>query len=301
MARYVTSQRESVASLVGRCDPAPAELWDTAGVREALDMVGAAIVISGPRERRGRSRRAWLRGPRRLLIVGAASLAAGAGVAAAAGLFVPTRTGVHQSGAAVRMGGPGELLNASGTDFRRIALQLSVEIPYPPGYQDWRRWVLPAEDLPPRACAAGEGGGACSVRVSTGALRGWFAMSAFSAWVIDWWHASRAGDTAAAARDARIIAQAPHWDAVRAEDPHPRASMRGDLGSTQSSLFGWMLPFVSAVRAGDISRVDQLLDSNLYGGMFAVFDPGWDKQLHREAHVSRPLSGYVSYLERSGQ
>lgn len=296
MAGYRSSQHESVDSLVGRWDPAPAELWATDGIHDALDQLGAAIVATGRRKTQGRSRRAWLRRPRRLFAVGVTSLFVGGGVAVATGVFVPTRTGLYQKGAAIRMGGPGELLNASGTDFRRVALKLSAGIPYPPGYRSWRRWVLRAEGLTPSRCAAASEARTCSAQASTGALRGWFAMSAFTAWVNDWWHATRAGNSALAARDARIIARAPHWKAVRAEDPRPRASVPGDLGSTQTTLFGWMLPYVPAVRAGDISRVDQLLDSELYGGRFALFDPGCASR--RSCFAS---AGYVSYLERGGR
>jgi hypothetical protein len=266
-----------------------------------LDLICEAIVASGRREIRKASPGRWLTAPRRVVVLVAATVFVGGGVAAATGLFVPTPTGVYQNAAGVRMGGPGELLNTSGTDFRRVALQLSIGIPYPPGYQGWRRWVLPAENLSPAGCSRGSPQGDCSVRVSTGAVRGWFAMSAFTAWVIDWWRAMHAGDTARAARDAQVIAEAPNWDAVRAEDPRPLASMPGDLGSTDTSLFGWILPYVPAIQAGDVSRVDQLLDSDLYGGMFGIFDPGWDRLLHREAHAPRPLAGYVSYLKRSGQ
>jgi hypothetical protein len=67
-------------------------------------------------------------------------------------------------------------------------------------------------------------------------------MSAFCAWVYDWRGATPDGDGARAARAASVIAGAPRWKAVVAEDPHPNPSL-----PPADSLFGWFLPFRSAV------------------------------------------------------
>jgi hypothetical protein len=37
---------------------------------------------------------------------------------------------------------PGEELDPAAPDFQQAALSLSADIPYPAGYDSWRRWVL---------------------------------------------------------------------------------------------------------------------------------------------------------------
>ncbi len=77
------------------------------------------------------------------------------------------------------------------------------------------------------------------------------------------------GRRAAAARDARVISGALDWKAVRAWDPQPSTSVPGDMGTTHPSEFGWMIPFIGAVGAGDLRSVDRLILSTRYGGPFA--------------------------------
>jgi hypothetical protein len=167
------------------------------------------------------------------------------------------------------VGGPGEELNPAAPDFRTVALQVTTDIPFPDGYGSWRELAVVDASDP-------------SGLVSTGALRGWFAASAFCAWVKDWRQSQLASDSAAADSAAQEIAAAPGWAAVTDEDPHPSSSGQGDSGSSYS-LFGWMLPYRDAVLAGDTSRVEQLLASG-YGDKCWVSDPAWRAQLasHRD-------------------
>ncbi len=217
---------------------------------------------------------------------------------AATNLFVPTYTHQYPPNRMITGGGPGELLNLAGTDFRQIALQISADVPYPPGYASWRDSVISAEyQLQRGACPPGAPRG-CTPKIPAGALHGAFAASAFCAWVLDWRHNTMSGRHAVAARDARVISGALRWKAVTAWDPHPSMSVPGDMGTTHPSTFGWMIPFIQAVRAGDVAHVDQAIVTDAdFGGQFALWvNTGMGLNL-RLGLVGRPL---LTYLQRHG-
>jgi hypothetical protein len=252
----------AVDELVEAVDPVERSQVATAGVQASLDELGAAI-LSRPRRYRAGGLHRWTRGPRVVLLIGAALLAVGSAVAADA--VLTAHTGKFPTKAEVPMGGPGEALNQAAPDFRAVALEVSSDIPYPEGYGSWRDFLISDE------IRTDPGDGAV---VSTGALHGWFAASAFCSWVHAWRQADVAGDATAAARAAQMVSAAPTWKAVTDEDPHPDPSVAGDGGSTQYSLFGWMLPYRNAVLAGDRDRVEQLLASG-YGDKCWTSDPEW--------------------------
>jgi hypothetical protein len=81
-----------------------------------------------------------------------------------------------------------------------------------------------------------------------------------------------------AARAAQVVSEATGWKAVTDEDPHPDPSIPGDGGTTQSSLFGWMLPYQEAVLVGDRARVEHLLAFG-YGDKCSTSDPDWRAQM----------------------
>jgi hypothetical protein len=172
------------------------------------------------------------------------------------------------------MGGPGELLNPAAPDFRKVALQVSSDIPYPAGYESWRDFLISNESR------FADGG-----VESTGALHGWFAASAFCAWVQSWRQAAIAGDANATGGAAQTIAQAPRWKAVTDEDPHPDPSAANDPGAETGTLFGWMLPYRDAVLAGDRARVEQLLAAGYGDGKCWSSDPDWMalERAHRDS------------------
>jgi hypothetical protein len=158
----------------------------------------------------------------------------------------------------VKAGGPGEDLRTWAPDFCRVALKLGADIPYPSGYAGWRNWVLVSELGLKHVTVNGPCGPGTRGHSSTaGAVRGFFAMSAFCAWVYDWRAAKLARNRAEAANAVSTIAAAPRWPAVVAEDPHPNPRNPG-------STFGWFLPFRSAVLNGDITVVNHLVATN-YG------------------------------------
>ncbi len=260
-------------------------------IESALDEIGAEIT---GRARVTSWRTRWLptSKPRAALMIGFAAIGIGAAVAggslllrAHTGEFQPTpqeianvaKTNPEKAKTLqsyLDMGGPGEDLNPAAPDFRTVALQISSDIPWPDGYESWRDSLI-------SLVISRSGGG----EMTTGALHGWFAMSSFCAWVQAWRYADSTGNNGAAARAEQVISGAPGWKAVTDEDPHPDPTVPGDGGSTQSTLFGWMLPYRDAVQAGDRGRAEHLLVSFYYQGTCQFYDPDWRALLtaHREA------------------
>ncbi len=260
-----------ITRLLEANDPADGIALTAPAVDAALDELGAAImalpVSASPPRRFTR--------PFLALGVAAAMIVIGGGVAA--GAVLSAHTGKVVPKAQVPMGGPGEELNPAAPDFRSVALQISADIPYPPGYGSWRELVIGDASDP-------------SGQVSSGALHGWFAMSAFCAWVRDWDQAVGAGDSAGAATASQTIAQAPDWKAVTDEDPHPNPSAPNDPGAETGTLFGWLLPYRAAVLAGDRAQVERLL-ANRYGdGRCSLYDPVIRARESAQARAARASS-----------
>jgi hypothetical protein len=203
----------------------------------------------------------------------------GAGVSTAA-VVLHAHSGIFASGSDVQPGGPGENLNLAAPDFRSAALKLSADIPYPAGYGSWRDFVVTEQ-------APGPGGATANDQVTTGALRGWFAASAFCAWVQDWRQAVKNRNSAEAQQAATTIAAAPGWAAVTAEDPHPNAAAPNDPGAESGTLFGWMLPYRRAVRSGDSARVDQMLARGYGDGKCWLSDPQWMRTVQANSGLSK--------------
>jgi hypothetical protein len=264
------------------CDPA--STLATPEIDAALDEIGAAIV-GRPRGAAGPYTRRWLTRPRRGILIAAALVSLAGGVTAAKTLFTKTYTGTYAPKWAIPGAGPGEILNTRGTDFRRIALGLSADIPYPTDYISWRNGVLSME-------IQTQTGG----RVPSGQLRGEYAMAAICTWVLDWRSAMLSHDRTRAAHDAAVLSGALHWRAVTAWDPHPSISVRGDDGTTHPSTFGWAIPYIAAVRAGDLAKLDRLLTNELYEGNFLVYDPvlnAWQRRTRGPLPAS-----YLAWLTR---
>jgi hypothetical protein len=262
-------QGSGVLDLLEASDPVQRSALAIGGIEGALDELGTAIT-SRPRRAPGRR---FNRG-RTLLIVAAAMVAIGAGVATAA-VVLRAHTGLFPSKAERAMGGPGEALNPAAPDFRAVALQIASDIPYPDRYDSWRDYLISNEIR-----FADDG-----VLESTGALHGWFAASAFCAWLQSWRQAAIAGDRKATAQAAQTIAQAPRWKAVTDEDPHPDPAAANDPGAETGTLFGWLLPYRDAVLAGDRARVEHLLATGYGDGKCWSSDPDWmaQERAHRDA------------------
>jgi hypothetical protein len=254
--------------LLEHCDPVRRRTLTSERIEGALDEIGAAIASRPPGTARVTRRRSI--GARRTVLVAAVViLVIGAGVATAA-VLLSAHTGRFPTPAEEAIGGPGEALNPAASDFRRVALEIASDIPYPEGYGSWRDFLISVEIR----TDASEGG-----LISTGALHGSFAASGFCAWVQAWRQADVAGDAAAATQAARTIAQAPGWKAVTDEDPHPDPSAANDPGAERGTLFGWMLPYRDAVLAGDRARVEHLLATGYGQGKCWFSDPDWMAQV----------------------
>jgi hypothetical protein len=262
--------------LVRALDPVGGSVLASEGIEGALDEIGATISSQPSRP----PRRGSMGARRRVLIVAATMLAIGAGVAAGAVVF-GTHTGLFPTKADQAIGGPGEALNPAASDFRSVALQVASDVPYPNRYASWREWVLKTQ-VPTSGARTSPDGTETPFPaglVSTGALHGWFAASAFCAWVQSWRQASIAGDANATALATQMIARAPNSKAVTNEDPHPDPAAANDPGAQSGSLFGWMLPYRDAVLAGDRARVEQLLATGYGGGQCWLSDPAWMAQV----------------------
>jgi hypothetical protein len=289
------SEDDRLDRMLRACDPFGSRVPADPGIAAAFDSMSAVIV----REPRG-ARRRWRSAKRpRAALAGVALALLSAGVAlAATNLFVPTHTHQYPPQGMITGGGPGELLNVDGTNFRQVALQISSDIPYPAGYGSWRDSVISSEyEGQQHACPPGAPR-RCTPKVPAGQLHGGFAASAFCAWVLDWRHDMMTGQQAAAERDAGVISGVLNWKAVTDWDPHPSMSVPGDGGTTHPSEFGWMIPFIQAVGTGDPARVDQAIVSEAkWGGQFALWvntGMGLDLRLNL---VGRVL---LTYLGRHG-
>lgn len=243
-----------ITGLLRSIDPVDRLALTGPGIDGAMDELGVAIsgLPAGPPRRR-------LSRPVFALALAVLAAVIG-GSAATAAALLSARTGRTMPTAQVPMGGAGEELNPAAPDFHGVALQIAADIPYPAGYGKWRDLVISDATDP-------------SALVSTGALRGWFAMSAFCAWVRDWDGAVAAGDSSAATQATQTIAQAPHWKAVTDEDPHPDPAAANDPGAETGTLFGWLLPYRDAVLAGDRMRVEHLLAIGYGDGRCSLYDP----------------------------
>jgi hypothetical protein len=304
--RHVPHLADPLDVLLDASNPVTRASISTRPIDSALDEVGVAItgrsLESTPVPRRRQRRRAGTVVLAAALVAATATVAAAVGLSAHTGTFQPTRQQIASADpddaarmqSELDMGGPGEFLDPAAPDYRDVALQLASDIPYPQGYGSWRESLISQE------VRFADGG-----TESSGALHGWFAASAYCAWVLEWHRAEVTGDTGAAADAARVVSAAPSWKAIRDEDPRPDASVPGDDGSTQYSLFGWMLPYRDAVLAGDRAGVERLL-ANGYGGKCWVSDPDWNAEIaaHPEwgtqtkgemaGHYEQYLAGRVS-------
>jgi hypothetical protein len=285
--------------LFERSDPARRVDLANVSISEALDDVGAAVLAS-ERLRRRRSR-SVLTSRRNLVPVAVAIAVIAAGVATAADVL-SAHTGIFPSKPDQALGGPGEALNPAAPDIRKVALEVASDIPYPAGYTSWRDFVIDEQVIPdsgehdPGKFPAG--------LITTGALRGWFAASAFCAWVQDWRQQTLAGDSTAAAQAAQQIEQAPNWKAVREEDPNPNPAAPNDPGAESGTLFGWMITYRNAVLADNRGHVEQLLATGYGDGKCMLSDPAWMAEEQAHARVWRTLSQselaakYKEYLAR---
>jgi hypothetical protein len=258
--------------LLEACNPVVRSALAGDGISAALDDLGAATTKLPPGATRTRRLVAG-----RTVVVVVAVLAITAGVATGA-VVLGARTGLFPTTQDQAIGGPGEALNPAASDFRQVALRLAADIPYPSGYGAWRDWVLKVE-TPTSTATTPHGSPFPAGLVSSGALHGWFAASAFCAWVQNWRQAFIAGDANATAQSTQTIEKAPAWKAITDEDPHPNPSAANDPGAATGTLFGWMLPYRDAVVAGDRARVDHLLATGYGGGKCWSSDPDWMAQV----------------------
>ena len=212
-------------------DPVEPSALSGDGIESALDEVGAEITgrsrLTSPKRRR-----LSMSKPRAALVIGFATIGIGAAVAGGSQLsahaghfsmypyYRPTQQEIAKASpdqakrlevikrtvAHADKVGPSEDLNPAAPDFRDVAIQVGSDIPWPDGYESWRDFQI--------SLLSQGAGGAENVRVTSLALRGFFARSAVCAWVMVWRQADIAGDTKTVAQAAQVISEAPSWKAV---------------------------------------------------------------------------------------
>lgn len=241
---------EALDDAIRTADPYAAVVLETPAIEAALNDLGQQLIempVSAS-HRWSRARKPWR--TRRIISAGVASLLVAS--AAGAASVLTAHTGQYPSPRFVQVGGPGEILRPWAPDFCQVALAVSSDINFPPGYENWRLQVLTFQNQIPHPSATGDcpvsppGGTPLSeqVYVSTGAERGWFAMGAFCAWVTDYESASTSGNVLEAAAASGEVAGAMAWPAVQAEN---------------KATFDFFWPFQRAVASGNTTLVAQLL------------------------------------------
>lgn len=186
----------SIDRRVAASDPVWPEFARDPAVLVALDRLGDAIA-SAPRSAR---RVSWSRRRRLAVLVTALMLAIG-GSAGAAG-WLGAHTGIF--------GDPGltesdtsEFLRLGSPELRDIALRHGRVFPLPPG-----------GSYEPAISQLTSGSG---LMQATG-VRRLIATASACQWEVEWLTATRAADSARAARAVRVLARVPGWDVLRATD-----------------------------------------------------------------------------------
>jgi hypothetical protein len=280
---------------VRRTDPVGARL-DGVALGSAIEEAGHRIVGFTSQERPNRRR--VLRTPRRLFLIGLLLLGASGAAAAASGVFVNANTHTYNHGWQRYAGGPGENLTGAGTNFVQVVRKESAGagIVFPAAYVAWRSYEV--KFVRRSLCRAQHG---CA-QESTGMLNANLAQSAFCSWVLEWRQAELAGNTATAREAAAVISEVLRWKALT------------DLKYIKivySQSFGWMRPFMRAVAAENVSKVNSLIASN-DGAYFWLWDPrgfqrGFSKLVNRTPKGPRQIALgrdegalYLRFIDRRG-
>jgi hypothetical protein len=243
-----------------------------------------------------------LRTPKRLMLIGATALCVSAGAAAATGVFVNANTHTYNHGWQHVAGGPGENITGAGTNFVKVVRTESAGagIVFPATYSAWRTsWIERNRTELCRAGSSRDGRDRCA-QESTGMLNVNLAQDAFCTWVLQWRHAKLTRNTSEAHQAARVIAQALSWKAVTDVEY---------IQGMYSQSFAWMRPFMQAVAAGSVQRVNNLIAQQ--DGWFSFYDPKFEpmfaKRLRRTppgprqaALVNSEGSIYLHYLQHGG-
>src|SRR5680860_245731 len=167
--------------------------------RRRLDVIAKAQVAS-------RRRRQLVRG----VSLTTAVVLAGGGVAAAAD-FIAARTGERTTGWEVDAAGPGEVLNAGGTDYPQVLREITADIPFAPGWEHERDVALNGFYLAPEAGSS----------VTEGAVRATVTDYAVCTWAAYWVAADVAANAKARSLATDTLTRSLTWGIVATTGPHP--------------------------------------------------------------------------------
>jgi hypothetical protein len=208
------------------------------------DLQQRRLNLIGDREVAARRRRRAARVASLTLAVAVA----GSGTAAAA--YIATRTGEQGTGWEIGAGGSGEILDRAGSDLRQVVEEATADIPFPPGYEEQRVWVLDDAGRPDPGTA-----------ISESYLRSNVAGYAVCTWADAWVAADDAGDETARAAASETLAAALTWEpfltfARDHDEPAPAEPAQG------ASYRWWLRPLAEAAAAGDRPAVLDTVDES---------------------------------------
>jgi hypothetical protein len=252
MAARRFEQHAWVDEQVRRTDPVRPSV-DESAMASSLEEAGRLILQYASKENERPRRRPVLRAPRRLVLIAVLVLGTSGAAAAASGVFVNANTHTYAGREYFHHGGaPGQFLNLAGTNLAKVVKKDSAGagITFPSGSFDWRSYAI-KEFATPRKCPSGSPRG-CKAVESVGSIDTNIAQVAFVAWVLQWRQAEMTHNTAVAREAAAVIAKAPEWKAI-ADDRR--------VDPLYEQGFYWLLPFVRAVAAGDVNKVNELIAS----------------------------------------
>lgn len=233
------AEEQRMADATGR--PGAASTASRVGTGGTAQVAARRLDVIAAADARARRRRRVAR----TSAIMTAVLLAGAGTAAA-GTYLATRTGQHNTGWQVQAGGGGELLNLDGDDRVQVMRELIADIPYAPGYEHLR------EAEPVTGSLRSEE----DAQVSDSAARAWVARDAICTWADAWVAADTSRDRAARDAATAALAESLQWPAVRAVDPDPSPTgYLGDEGVGTPTQFGWVPAIVAAAQGGQRQAV----------------------------------------------
>lgn len=188
------------------------------------------------------------------------------------------RTGIFSTGRDALIAGPGEFFELNARDAPEAIKAATRDIPFPPGYEDFRRYTYTVylhDDY--------------QGRMSESAVRSEVAHQAICSWVDYWVVEDRDGDRVARKAATRALEGSLRWNAVTVPDPHPDplGAVDANNGERMSTPFGYLPATIRAARRGD---AEALARSLFVGGGSKC----WGGGPFRALNVDRLLGGDAS-------
>lgn len=196
------------------------------------------------------------------LVAGLTAAALTVGGVAAAEVY-SAHTGRYAADAEdIRLGGPGEWLDAAASDYGDVVTALTGDVPFPSEQAREIAKQTLVDDGKREAPGTGF--------ESTGAMRGWTAQYAICSWANQWAAATSTGDEASRAEAVRMLDEAPGWPAVTELDPEQqiryrtstltdRSGKKRTVRLADNTVFGYLPLVKQAAHGRDVDAMGRLL------------------------------------------